>query len=165
MSKEEMKLEPCPFCGEKPVLTKHFKHEMYSFMHRCSVLGPISRDFRELAQDHVDMWNTRAAPASPQAAQPVAYQFQDRDGKWFGFMNERHYQDTVADGTWPIRELFTHADAGEVERLRAQLAERDALLYKWSIHLGNMRNLSECFSETEALLSTTAKPEADHGQG
>lgn len=60
-------LLPCPFCGELPVITKHFKHEMYSFMHRCPVIGPISKDFRETAQGHVDMWNTRAEQPAPVA--------------------------------------------------------------------------------------------------
>lgn len=60
---DKAKLLPCPFCGELPVITKHFREEMYSFMHRCPVVGSISRDFRERAQDHVDIWNTRATPA------------------------------------------------------------------------------------------------------
>ena len=60
-------LLPCPFCGELPVITKHFKHEMYSFMHRCPVIGPIGRDFRETAQGHIDMWNTRVEQPAPVA--------------------------------------------------------------------------------------------------
>lgn len=48
--------------------------------------------------------------AQPQG-EPVAYQFQDRDGKWCGFMNERHYQSTVSDGTWPIRTLYAEQSA------------------------------------------------------
>jgi hypothetical protein len=58
---DDVKLLPCPFCGELPTITKHFKHEIYSFVHRCSVIGPITRDFREREQDHADMWNTRCA--------------------------------------------------------------------------------------------------------
>ena len=95
-----------------------------------------------------------AAPVPPQAeVQPAAYQFQDRDGKWHGFVNEQHYHSAVADGTWPIRALYTHSDAGvansnhkllmdgacgeialleqERDALRAQLAERDTLLNGW----------------------------------
>lgn len=50
-----------------------------------------------------------AAPQPPvdDKAQPVTYQFQDRDGVWRPFMNEQHYKNTVADGTWPIRALYT----------------------------------------------------------
>lgn len=60
-------LLPCPFCGELPAITKHFKHEMYSFIHRCPVIGPIGRDFRETAQGHIDMWNTRVEQPAPVA--------------------------------------------------------------------------------------------------
>ncbi|MCI3945492.1 hypothetical protein K0038_02534 [Pseudomonas syringae] len=61
----EYKLLCCPFCGELPIITKHHREEMYVFMHRCEVLGPIGRDFREDPMSHVEMWNTRIA-AAPQ---------------------------------------------------------------------------------------------------
>ncbi len=38
--------------------------------------------------------------------QPVGYQFQDREGVWKQFMSEKHYEDTLADGTWPIRAIY-----------------------------------------------------------
>lgn len=38
--------------------------------------------------------------------QPVGYQFQDREGVWKQFMSQRHYEDTLADGTWPIRAIY-----------------------------------------------------------
>lgn len=59
MKSNELDLLACPFCGGMPEITKHFREESYSFMHRCAVLGPISRDFRSDAQGHVDMWNSR----------------------------------------------------------------------------------------------------------
>lgn len=62
----EYKLLCCPFCGELPIITKHHREEMYAFMHRCEVLGPIARDFREDPMWHVEMWNTRVA-ADPQS--------------------------------------------------------------------------------------------------
>lgn len=63
----EYKMLNCPFCGELPIITKHHREEMYNFIHRCEVLGPISRDFREDPMAHVEMWNTRfaAAPQPP----------------------------------------------------------------------------------------------------
>ncbi len=39
--------------------------------------------------------------------QPVAWQFQDRDGRWRGFIDERHCQNTIADRSWPVRALYT----------------------------------------------------------
>ena len=47
-----------------------------------------------------------AALSAPAEAQPVAWQFQDREGKWHGFMDERHRQNTIADGSWPVRALY-----------------------------------------------------------
>ena len=38
--------------------------------------------------------------------EPVMKAFQGRDGKWCGFIDERHYENTRADGTWPIAELY-----------------------------------------------------------
>jgi len=38
----------------------------------------------------------------------AAWQFQSRDGTWHEFTNEKHRLATEADGTWPIRALYTH---------------------------------------------------------
>jgi hypothetical protein len=48
---------------------------------------------------------------SPQPAQqePVARQYQNRDGVWKDFISEKHYKDTLEDGSWPIRNLYTSA--------------------------------------------------------
>jgi hypothetical protein len=48
----------------------------------------------------------QAALAEP--SEPVARQFQGRDGTWHPFIDERHYENTVADGSWPIRNLYLH---------------------------------------------------------
>ena len=111
----------------------------------------LDNSFRRHRQAQHDLVTFLAAPVPPKVeAQPVAYQFQDRDGKWRGFVNERHYHSTVADGTWPIRALYTHSDAGvansnhkllidgacgeialleqERDTLRAQLANAHRLL-------------------------------------
>ncbi len=41
------------------------------------------------------------------AMELVGYQFQGRDGAWNSFMDQRHYQNTLDDGTWPIRAIYT----------------------------------------------------------
>ena len=41
--------------------------------------------------------------------EPEKHEFQGRDGKWCTFMNDAHYQNTVEDGSWPIRALYTEA--------------------------------------------------------
>lgn len=95
-------LLPCPFCGELPVITKHFKHEMYSFMHRCPVIGPIGRDFRETAQGHIDMWNTRVeqpapfAVVLPERREPTqdAPYLSDADHEWNACIKEVAFLNT-----------------------------------------------------------------------
>ncbi len=49
----------CPFCGELPDITKHFRDEAYKLIHRCPVLGPIVFDWREEKAKHIEHWNTR----------------------------------------------------------------------------------------------------------
>ena len=39
--------------------------------------------------------------------EPVTHQYQSKDGVWRDFISQRHYEATVADGSWPIRALYT----------------------------------------------------------
>ena len=55
--------------------------------------------------------------------QPVAWQYQGRDGEWKNFTDEKHRKATEEDGSWPIRALYTHP-AQDVQ-MDAEL--RDAL--------------------------------------
>ena len=48
----------------------------------------------------------RAKIAEMERQEPVRHEFQGRDGDWYPFINQRHYENTVADGTWPIRALY-----------------------------------------------------------
>ena len=59
----EMKLKPCPFCGTLEIepMTKHFKLDAWSFVHRCPVIGVISFDFGERDR-RINQWNTRVDP-------------------------------------------------------------------------------------------------------
>ena len=45
--------------------------------------------------------------ASQLSAEPAAKQFQTQDGGWHPFLDLQHEEHTIADGRWPIRELFT----------------------------------------------------------
>lgn len=63
-------------------------------------------------------WVAQAPNAQQAEAQePVEYQFQDRNGKWYWFMDERHRLNTIADGTWPIRPLFTRPQPAQLQAL------------------------------------------------
>lgn len=48
---------------------------------------------------------------APVDAEPATRQYQARDDSWQPFLNDKHYADTKADGTWPIRALYTHPAA------------------------------------------------------
>lgn len=52
-------LLPCPFCGRTPELNKHFREEMWTMIHRCKVIGPITFDWSS-EQRIAAQWNTRA---------------------------------------------------------------------------------------------------------
>jgi len=60
---EKLEVKTCPFCGEKPELTKHHKDPMWSLLHRCKIMGPLTIDWRESLSDIVRQWNTRASVA------------------------------------------------------------------------------------------------------
>ena len=64
--------------------------------------------------------------------EPAARQFQGRDGVWHNFVDERHLQNTVEDGSWPLRNLYTQE---AIDTLRTQLAEaqRDTERLDWII--------------------------------
>ena len=48
----------CPWCGEKPKITKHYKHDYYSLVHRCSVFTTLALDWSSL-ESLEKRWNTR----------------------------------------------------------------------------------------------------------
>ncbi|HDS0936955.1 TPA: Lar family restriction alleviation protein [Pseudomonas putida] len=170
-------LLPCPFCGEKPQITKHHREDIYSFMHRCPVLGPISWGFREDQQAHVEKWNDRAQPAEQNYGEPVAWvRFRngepDYDGDAVMIMNVPG--DTLGDGdSW--EPVHTHADPGEVERLRAALkfyADREHYHFEsgnWDTVSGEPLNILWCGDDPDFIedgtvarnaLSASAEPEA-----
>lgn len=45
--------------------------------------------------------------AGVEMPEPERYEYQASDGSWHPFLNEKHKADTEADGSWPIRPLFT----------------------------------------------------------
>ena len=53
-------------------------------------------------------------------AEPVAHEYQDKEGNWKPFIDQRHYENTVADGSWPIRALYTAPP--DLESIRHNLA-------------------------------------------
>lgn len=58
MSFENKELKPCPFCGEKPIVSKHYEYNEFRLVHRCRVIGPISIDWTS-EENIIKRWNTR----------------------------------------------------------------------------------------------------------
>lgn len=144
-------LMPCPFCGEKPQITKHHREDIYSFMHRCPVLGPISWGFREDQQAHIEKWNARAQPAPQPHPDPIAWMV----GTAFWWTKEEAERDAAATGK-AIVPFGPTVDNSEVERLRAVIVmEREGkekALLSWQ-QAGNEReNLRTQLAERDALL-------------
>ena len=63
----------------------------------------------------------RAELAALKEQEPVSFQYQTRTGEWDDFVSARHYTDTLADGTWPIRPLY----AAPVSEAKAQEPDCD----------------------------------------
>jgi len=64
---------------------------------------------------------TGAAPAEQRQSEPAGWQFY-QDGKWWnGDDRIKDHRKNTEDAGYPVRDVFTQADPGEVERLRATL--------------------------------------------
>ncbi|MBH3452961.1 Lar family restriction alleviation protein [Pseudomonas putida] len=142
----------CPFCGEKPQITKHHREDIYSFMHRCQVLGPISWGFREDQQAHIEKWNARAQPAPQPHPDPIAWMV----GTAFWWTKEEAERDAVATGK-PIIPFGPMIDTGEVDRLRAALsfyADREHYHFEsgnWDTVSGEPLNILWCGEEPDFI--------------
>ena len=53
----EVKLKPCPFCGDQPEVEKHFKRDEYCLVHRCEYI-PAHIDFTTMT-GILKRWNAR----------------------------------------------------------------------------------------------------------
>ncbi|GLO03356.1 hypothetical protein PPUJ13061_32540 [Pseudomonas putida] len=145
-------LLPCPFCGEKPQITKHHREDIYSFMHRCPVLGPISWGFREDQQAHVEKWNARAQPAPQPHPEPIAWMV----GTAIWWTKEEAERDAAETGK-PIIPFGPMIDTGEVDRLRAALkfyADREHYHFEsgnWDTVSGEPLNILWCGDEPDFI--------------
>jgi hypothetical protein len=69
-------------------------------------------EFNETTKRNIEHaeWYLSTHP-EPAQQEPVARQYQNRDGVWKDFISEKHYKDTLEDGSWPIRNLYTSPPA------------------------------------------------------
>lgn len=59
-----------------------------------------------LNPDNEDVIEALRAELAKKEPEPVGHQFQSRDGNWCDFLNQKHYEDTLADGSWPVRAIY-----------------------------------------------------------
>lgn len=103
-------LKKCPFCKEVPEITKHFKEEMWSLVHRCRVVGPILFDWSADPQRHVARWNTRPLEDELVGALKIAFEYMPSEEE----ITEHNYGSE--------RTMI----AGEVAKVKAVLAKLEA---------------------------------------
>lgn len=56
---EKLEVLGCPFCGEQPEINHHHKDPLWSLLHRCKVMGPLTIDWQSSLSSLVRQWNTR----------------------------------------------------------------------------------------------------------
>jgi hypothetical protein len=99
----------------------------------------------------------RAAPVQ----EPVSRQYQGRDGVWNDFISEKHYKDTLADGSWPIRNLYTDPPAPTpvplTDELEALFTNIDHAISSgaWNVQKGSQT--WEVIEEAKAAHNITGK--------
>lgn len=140
-------LLPCPFCGEKPQITKHHREDIYSFLHRCQVLGPISWGFREDQQAHIEKWNARAKLSPQPHPEPIAWMV----GTAFWWTKEEAERDAAATGLpiVPVGPLASIPDGYCLmpKRLTAENGAKALLLGEFKLEV--TRECPECLELEE----------------
>ncbi len=103
-----------------------------------------------------------AKVAAMEKQEPVKHEFQWRDGVWHPFIDQRHYENTVADGSCPVRALYALPVA------QAQPAPSVPEGWNWEaeIHKVAKRYMSKkvqgYFMESiRAMLAAAPKPEKE----
>ncbi len=156
-------LLPCPFCGEKPQITKHHREDIYSFMHRCQVLGPISWGFREDQQAHIEKWNARSKPSPQPHPEPIAWMV----GTAFWWTKEEAERDAAATGL-PIVPVGPQASIPDgyclmPKRLTAENGAKALLLGEFKLEV--TRECPECLElEEPAEGCEICDGEGEYGQ-
>lgn len=64
LTEPSTELLPCPFCGRKPEVAKHFMHDVWRLVHRCRVIGPVTTDWHDSIANLAAEWHRRA-PQKP----------------------------------------------------------------------------------------------------
>ena len=99
--------------------------------------------------------------------EPTAHQFQDTYGEWCDFMNESHYENTVKDGRWPIRAMYSEAQVREtfepvLKQALDALSAIDPLFAHLATDVTQARWLEKSSKAQSAIWNLLNEPQSTH---
>ena len=172
-------LLPCPFCGGEAetdsrrsyrnITTGHMGRAVSVYCLKCNVESMICCEDQpedspeDLLAHLIDQWNTRAALASAEQAEPVAWMVSDAGGV-LSFVTSKDVAERYASyAEWTVTPVYTRpAPSAVVEALMEQCAEweqRAAIFAKSENEacqsIGGI--IRECVSEALALIPPEAE--------
>ena len=77
----------------------------------AAVKKQVNAEFRLRMKKEIECNALRARVEQMEQQKPVKHEFQGRDGVWYPFIDQRHHENTLADGSWPVRALYAQAGA------------------------------------------------------
>ncbi len=106
-----------------------------------------------------------ARPAEQHQGEPVGWQFY-QDGKWWnGNDRIKDHRKNTEDAGYPVRDVFSHADPSEVERLREVIKHSDAQIMRQSMRISNQRaQLAERDALLRKCLMAVREQHCDEGE-
>ncbi len=107
MTAEARELQACPWCDQRPDLTKHFREDMYSLLHRCKVVGPILFDWGD-KERHIERWNRTPSPGYADGLEAAQRKCDERSAAFIK-QAEKCHMDTLYDDEARFRVKATEA--------------------------------------------------------
>ena len=86
---------------------KEIMHKAMQLAYEAGVKQSNADESDMLTIAHLNGFEKGKEAGKSAVSEPVSHQFQTADGKWCDFLDDDHYQNTVKDGRWPIRALYT----------------------------------------------------------
>ena len=101
---------------------------------RSGNLGVIPEKMNQIFEIYQPLYTT---PPQPEQ-EPVAHQFQTKDGKWYSFIGQPQYETALEEGRLPIRALYTTPPQRpwvDLTENEIEVIEEKALTKQWAIRM------------------------------
>lgn len=160
-------LLPCPFCGQQDFLIERLDSDASVVIcqgltgphEACLARGPVgvvqNEGEEQPGRDKaVELWNARA---EQHQGEPVAWRYRHAEPgmSWF-FTEKPEASGCLVDGfEYEVFPLYTHADPGEIERLRSIIERQRNLIASLRAELAESRSI-------DASAEPSAAIEIDH---